>query len=226
MMSSLHFPGTRDSAERIIKMIGTGKNVFPVGEPGLDNFYEISLMSREELANSLSLDIDKKWILLTLHPETKQSLTYNLLMAKNLITALSNVSGCEIVITKANADIFGNEINTFFSNVTASKKQFSLYSSLGQRRYLSFMKEVDFLIGNSSSGIVEAPFLGKPVINIGDRQLGRHICKNVICCSSSLLDIQQALDMIDNHRIIDTFYGDGCTSTKLLNHILYYLENK
>lgn len=226
MMASLHFPGTKDSAKRIIKMIGTDKNVFSVGEPGLDNFNEFSLMSREELADSLSLDIEKKWILMTLHPETKQSLAYNLLMAENLVTALSNINDCEVVITKANADIFGNEINTFFHSVSVDKKQFSLYSSLGQRRYLSFMKEVDFLIGNSSSGIIEAPFLGKPVINIGDRQLGRHICKNVICCSSSLLDIQQALDLVDSHRIIDTFYGDGHTSLKVLNHILHYLKIK
>lgn len=105
MMSHLHFPGTESSAERIIRMIGSTENVFCVGEPGLDNFLRLELMDRKVLAENLGLDINKKWYLVTLHPETKESLSYNLSLARNLMETLKDDSGMQAVITQSNADL-------------------------------------------------------------------------------------------------------------------------
>ena len=100
-----------------------------------------------------------------------------------------------------------------------------LYASLGQVRYLSFMKHADIVAGNSSSGIVEAPFMGTPVVNIGDRQKGRHICKNVICCANSFDDISSALNKaLSAPRVVDTYWGDGYSSERIVNKIKEYLN--
>ena len=225
MMATLHFPGVEASADNIKRMRGSDKNVFPVGEPGLDSFNRLQLWSKEETAAQLSLDMDQKWCLVTLHPETKLSTDENLTIARNLYEAMSRTTGIQFVITKANADIGGVHINNFWTEVVESNPgKMQLYSSLGQIRYLSFMKHADMVVGNSSSGIVEAPFMGTPVVDIGERQKGRNICKNVICCNrdteaiySAILKAQKA------ERIIDTYWGDGYTSQRIVDKIKLYL---
>ena len=229
MMSSLHFPGVKDSAERIQRMIGKEETVFVVGEPGLDNFKRLDLLSRKDLSVSLDVDVTKKWILVTYHPETKRSLEENLCVATQIVKTLENLDNIEVVITKANADFGGSQINDlFFSAVKNNPSKFKLYSSLGQLRYLSFMKEVACVIGNSSSGIIEAPCLGKPVLNIGDRQKGRYLCENVLSVSSQCQLIDTAIvDIVTNDQkyAFDYYYGDGNTSERIVEDILNYLKN-
>jgi UDP-N-acetylglucosamine 2-epimerase (non-hydrolysing) len=221
MMSRLHFPGTEESASRIRRMIGTDHNVFTVGEPGLDSFLRLELMSKKEIAESLNLNINKRWALITLHSETKKDLGYNLQMAHNLVDIISLYPDTEFVITKANADFGGNQINQYWDSIDLPNV--TVITSLGQLRYLSFMKYVSCVIGNSSSGIVEAPFLGIPVINIGERQLGRHICRNVIQSSIQTTYINQSIGLISSHKCIDTFWGDGHASNRIVSHIHTYL---
>lgn len=225
MMSTLHFPGTQESAKRIVQMIGSDNNVFTVGEPGLDNFVNCQLMNRQELADSLGLDIAKKWYLLTLHPETKESLSYNLLLAKNIIETLCGFSGIQVVITQSNTDLGGIQLNDYFKEIAKHEPtKFQLYASLGQLRYLSFMKEAFCVIGNSSSGIVEAPFLGKSVLNIGKRQEGRHLCSNVLTISGLGTSVKEAILSISNSDIApDYYYGNGNTSFKISAYIHQYL---
>ncbi len=226
MMSTLHFPGTKESADRIIRMIGTNQNVFVVGEPGLDNFVNSQLLERYELASFLDLDITKKWYLVTLHPETNESLSYNLLLAKNIVKALEKIENIQVIITSANADLGGVDINKYFGEVVKQQSnKFQLYSSLGQLKYLSLLKEVDCVIGNSSSGIIEAPFLGKPVLNIGNRQTGRYFCKNVFTISGFDNTIETALQKILKEKFMpDFYYGDGMSSKKISNYIHKYIE--
>mgnify|MGYP000156432295 CR=1 FL=1 len=226
MMSTLHFPGTEDSANRIIRMIGTNHNVYVVGEPGLDNFINRVLMCRRNLADNLGLDINKKWYLVTLHPETKETLSYNLLLAHNIIETLKEIQNIQVIITHANMDLGGVDINTYFKEaIQTDTDKFKLYSSLGQLRYLSLMKEVDCVIGNSSSGIVEAPFLGKPVLNIGKRQLGRHLCNNVFTISGLENTIKDTLSNISGKDTKpDYYYGDGMASKRISTYIHKYLE--
>lgn len=224
MMSSLHFPGVVDSAKNLHRMFGTEKNVFAVGEPGLDSFLRYKLWDKETTARELNLDLQKKWCLVTLHPETKISLEENVKIVQSLYASMIQIHDIQYIITKANTDAGGVAINEFWSDVASKNPNIQLFASLGQIRYLSFMKHADMVIGNSSSGIIEAPFMGTPVVNIGDRQKGRHICKNVICCGRSQEDILNAiLKAKKSERIIDTYWGDGHSSERIVAEIKKYL---
>lgn len=228
MMSTLHFPGVESSAENLRRMTGGDKNIFTVGEPGLESFLRYDLLPREELAESLGLDKESRWCLVTLHPETKISVEENVAMAENLFRAMQATDGIQYVISKANADFGGAQINHFWKEaVKADEQRFHLFTSLGQCRYLSYMRQAAGVLGNSSSGIVEAPFLGIPVLNIGDRQKGRHLCQNVIQCGRSYNEIKEAVGaMLKQPAIIDTYYGDGHTANKVVAHIKQYLHEK
>lgn len=224
MMSTLHFPGVEDSAKNLHRMLGKEKNVFAVGEPGLDSFLRMNLWDKDETAHELNLNQDNKWCLVTLHPETKLSLEENLRMAHNLFAAMCETQGIQYIITKANADTGGAAINNFWTEAIADRSEMQLYPSLGQKRYLSFMKYADMVVGNSSSGIIEAPFMGTPVVNIGDRQKGRHICKNVICCGYGKKEISEALaKAIKAVRVVDTYWGDGHSSQRIVTEIKKFL---
>ncbi len=228
MMSTLHFPGVESSAQNLRRMTGSEKNIFTVGEPGLESFLRFDLMSREELARSLGLESESRWCLVTLHPETKMSVEENVVMAKNLFKVMQSTEDVQYVISKANADFGGSQINQFWETaVKEDEKRFRLFTSLGQRRYLSFMKQAAGVLGNSSSGIVEAPFLGIPVVNIGDRQKGRYLCKNVIQCGRSQEEIKKAIiAMLEQPVLVDTYYGDGHTSGIVVKLIKKWLKER
>ena len=229
MLSSLHFPGVEDSADNIIRMRKSPENIFTVGEPGLESFTKQELWSREKLSRSLNLDVDKKWILLTQHPETKISIENNILFAKNIIQSLLDQDNLEIVITKSNLDFGGTQLNEYWKVVAEQHSNIHLFDSLGQIRYLSFMNEVCFVIGNSSSGIVEAPMLATPVVNIGDRQTGRYQCENIINSEGSLNSLNEAITLALTEEFNtklrpNNYYGDGNTSAKILVHIKEFLR--
>ncbi|MBD5390250.1 UDP-N-acetylglucosamine 2-epimerase (hydrolyzing) [bacterium] len=225
MMSAIHFPGVESSAENLMRMLGRNEYIFTVGEPGLESFLRYELMGREELAENMGLDVEKHWCLVTLHPETRLDFEENLEMVRNLFSEMQAVEGVQYVISKANADFGGVQINEFWETaVKIDTDKYHLFSSLGQRRYLSFMRQATGVIGNSSSGIVEAPFLGIPVVNIGARQKGRYLCKNVIQCNREQSSIHKAFEkMLQQPRIKDNYYGDGHTSAKIIKHIKDYL---
>ncbi len=219
MLADYHFPGTKDSANNIARMRGSDKRVWAVGEPGLDSFYREPLMSRKELADNLKLSEDSKWVLFTFHAETKESLDYNLNAVKSSIFLLSEINEIQIVATYSNADFGGKQINEFLEEAAEhNTKKIRVVPSLGNRRYLSYMKQVSFVIGNSSSGIVEAPTLGVPVINIGDRQKGRHQCKNIIQSCADKDAIKVAIDAAMNKTECpqDFYWGDGHTAERII----------
>ncbi len=225
MMATLHFPGVIDSAHRIERMRNSTENIYAVGEPGLDSFYRIKLMEKGELADNLGIDNNKKWVLVTFHSETTLSIAQNLEMIENFCRVMDAFDDVQFVITKANADLGGNRINQIWKQyVEEHPSKAVLVSSLGQLRYLSFMKYCDAVVGNSSSGIVEAPFIGTPVLNVGNRQKGRYICRNVICSSASFEEMMANMrKVMQSPRCVDTYWGDGHTSEKILNHIKQYL---
>lgn len=227
MMATLHFPSTEDSAFNISRMRGCDRNIYIAGEPSLDNFLRCRLMTREELAEDLKIDINKRWFLITLHSETKKSENYNLSMAKNMVEAIKSINDAQFVITKANADLYGYEINNYLQAIaTANKDSIRFIDSLGHSRYMSFMKQVECVIGNSSSGIVEAPFLGKWVINIGDRQKGRYQCNNVIQVANDLEQLVNALKCVYSDVAPDYYYGDGHGAETIVKKIEYFLCQK
>jgi len=228
MMSAIHFPGVDSSAENLRRMLGKDAPIFTAGEPGLESFLRFDMMSRQVLAENIGLDVDKPWCLVTLHSETKLSLEENLNMVRNLFEVMEQTKDMQFVISKANADFGGMQINGYWDEaVKKDTNKYHLFSSLGQRRYLSFMQQTVGVIGNSSSGIVEAPFLGIPVINIGDRQKGRHLCKNVIQCDRSKKAIEDAFNkMLEQPKIVDTYYGDGHTSEFIITKLKEWLKTR
>ena len=220
MLADYHFPGTEESAENIRRMRGSDQNVWPVGEPGLDSFYRLSLMDREELAVNLGLDPGKEWCLMTYHSETLKSLEYNIQAVQNCYETLFEHDDLQVVMTYANADFGGEKINQKLEEFARNNpKQFKVVPSLGQRRYLSFMKQARLVIGNSSSGIVEAPSLGVPVVNIGERQKGRYQCKNIIQCENDFIAIRNAVNTA-LERAVDAsdcnYWGNGHASEKIV----------
>ena len=123
-------------------------------------------------------------------------------------------------MTYANADFGGEKINEQLEKkAESSPSQFKVVPSLGQLRYLSFMKQVSLVIGNSSSGIVEAPYLGVPVVNIGERQKGRYQCKNIIQCKNDLGAITSAVKSCFEKKLDNSdcnFWGNGHVSENIL----------
>ena len=228
MMSAIHFPGVESSAENLRRMLGHDASIYTAGEPGLESFLRYNLMDRVELSESLQLDVNRKWCLVTLHPETKLSLEANIEMVNNLFEVMRRNDALQFVISKANADFGGKQINDFWDEaVKHDESKFRLFTSLGQRRYLSFMRQAAGVIGNSSSGIVEAPFLGIPVVNIGDRQKGRHLCKNIIQCNRDIASIEDAFrKMLIQPKIIDFYYGDGHTSAFVIEKLKAWLNTR
>ncbi|MGI5090962.1 UDP-N-acetylglucosamine 2-epimerase [Treponema socranskii] len=220
MLATYHFPITEDCAKNVRRMRGEDKNVFVTGSTSLDFFNRMELMTRKELAENLGFDVNKRWALCTLHSETKRDIPYNVRMGKNLISAMKEgLKDFQIVITNANADLGGKEINELMAKaVKENPCQFVLVPSLGQKRYLSYMRQVEFVIGNSSSGITESPYLGVPTVNIGDRQKGRYQCVNIIQAGITIGEISSAIKEVQNgeYAIRSTYWGDGNATEKIL----------
>lgn len=220
MLAEYHFPGTQDSADNIIRMRGCARNIWAVGEPGLDALLREPLMTRDEIVENLHLDSNKLWVILTYHAETTENLTYNLDSVRACVDALNHFPEIQVVATYSNADYGGQQINQYLETAAIQNpEQFKIIPSLGSIRYLSLMKYAKFLIGNSSSGIIEAPVLHCTVINIGNRQKGRHMCSNIIQCSTAYEDIYRSIEMA-LHSEVDcsdlNYWGDGHTSEKIM----------
>ena len=220
MLADYHFPGTSDAAKNIERMRGCKNNIWVVGEPGLDAFNKLELLTRKQLADNLRIDPNKKWCLMTYHSETRETLEYNLSAVQSCIECLSEYNDLQIVTTYANADFGGEQINQKLEGIAEKYPlQFKAVPSLGQLRYLSLMKQAALVVGNSSSGIVEAPYLGIPVVNIGERQKGRYQCKNIIQCNNSKESIAVAIEEAFNKPINSSdsmFWGNGEASTNIL----------
>lgn len=226
MLSNYHFPGTIESAERLKRMLNSDKNIFVTGETNLDNFTRIKKLSRAELTKELGLDPQKEWVLCTYHAETTISLEDNLRRVNNLVELFStHLTNKEVIITKANTDFGGLRINEIFNESQKQYNNIHLFSSLGQIRYISILYQVKFMIGNSSSGIFETPLIKLPVINIGNRQLGRNYTSNIILSNGDLNDLitatKKALsdDFLKSLINLENPYGDGHASEKIVSKI-------
>ena len=220
-LSSLHFPGTEEAARHLLSMGVPQGDILVAGEPGLDNFRKLLLLSRPEIARDLGLRESDAWILLTYHPETKKSPEENLSTVRSLAHALLGETKAEIVATYANADEGGRAINACLEEIAGREGgRFKVFKSLGQRKYLSLMKNSVLVAGNSSSGIVEAPMLGIPVLNVGDRQRGRHLCGNVTGCASEGDAIVETLRSLAGRGFPpskpDMYYGDGASAERIV----------
>lgn len=224
-MSSIHFTSAEVYRKRVIRLGEQPSTVFNTGAIGLDSIKKLSLLSRIDLQKSLGIELKSKNFIITFHPETKSIVPAKQQLVE-LLFALDGQEDTLLLFTGANADTHGNEINAIINEFVKSRPERAVFFySLGQLRYLSCLKHFDMMIGNSSSGIIEAPSFKLPVVNIGNRQKGRIMAKNIINCDINKADIALSI----NEGLSDSFketlsdlespYGDGNSAEMILEII-------
>lgn len=231
-MSYLHFPGCEQSAKRIIQMGEQPDRVFNVGELGVENCLNMKILSRKELSKSIGFDkVLDNYCVVTFHPVTMEADTAES-QVYELIGAMDAQQSMSYIITMANADAGGRAINDIWIKEGKKRSNWLIATSLGVLRYLSAVKYARLVIGNSSSGVIEAPSMGTPTINIGDRQKGRVMAESVICCEPDKSCIADAMkkaltyDFQKKAKHIKSPFGNGTTSKLIVDIIIDYLKNK
>jgi UDP-hydrolysing UDP-N-acetyl-D-glucosamine 2-epimerase len=193
-LSDIHFTAADEYRERVIQMGERADRVFNVGAVGLDAIDRLKLLSEEELRKDLCIDPQKPYFLITWHPET-MAVEATVDNFKELLKALENTGNYLCLFTRANNDPKGRAINDKLDKYLPRNKAWRVFDSLGSRKYLSAMKFARAVVGNSSSGIIEAPALGVPTVNIGDRQKGRLRAASVIDIGPNCSDISIAINV-------------------------------
>ncbi len=220
-MSHLHFTATNEYKKRVIQMGEKPKNVYCVGGLGVDNINFLNLYSKSELEKKLKIKFLKKTIIVTYHPETLKKKS-SLLNLKNLFNALKTLKDTTIIFTLPNFDIESVVIYKLISKFISRRRNCYLFKSLGQKKYFSCLKFSEFMIGNSSSGLLEMPTFKKFSINIGERQSGRIKAKSVIDCSPKTKNIIKAINFSLNPKNKNKIknvvnpYGKGGASKKII----------
>jgi len=192
-MSQLHFVSTGQYRKRVIQLGEYPQTVFNVGATASDSIKAMKLLNREKLEKELKFKFNKRNLLITFHPVTLERGTAGRQFG-NLLQAIDGLKETNFIFTKSNADSGGRIINKMMDEYAAkNKSRAKVFVSLGHLRYFSVIKQVDALLGNSSSGIIEAPMLKTATINIGDRQKGRLKTESIIDCLPEKSAIQKAL---------------------------------
>lgn len=222
-MSYLHFAGTEVYRKRIIQMGEDPSRVFNVGTLGAENILRVPLMKETEIRDYIGIPNNRKYVVVTLHSETIDSFPPESI-AGILCECMESNKGYFFVITASNSDVGGEKINEIFTKFADNNENITFRFSLGMKRYLSAVKYAAFVLGNSSSGIIEAPVLGVPTINIGNRQRGRIMAETII---NVPFDKQEIMNAISRVREVDrkptTLYGNGDTSAKILSVLKDFL---
>ena len=223
-MSYLHFPASDVYAKRIIQMGENPHRVFQVGALGVENILKTPLFSYEEICEEIGIPKGQKYVVVTFHPVTLEHESVKE-QIESLMGAMRQENEYFYLITKANADVGGEQVNNLLEKFCCEQPNAKLVSSLGMKRYLSAVKYSSFVLGNSSSGIIEVPVFGVPTVNIGERQKGRLMAETVISCKTDTDSIIKAMHKaIKVPRMTSTLYGDGNTSEKILKVIKEFLK--
>lgn len=231
-LSYLHFASTEVYRKRIVQLGEHPERVFNVGALGVENILNEKLLTKSELENSLNINLDKAYAVATFHPVTLENNS-----AENQIKTLLDVcqkrSELNFIFTKANADADGRIINQMIDLYAKENANIFAFTSLGLKRYLSALKYAEFVIGNSSSGLIEAPSFYIPTINIGDRQKGRIMAESVVNCKADAVEIEKAIDKALSSEFKQIAkntvspYGKGESSEKIVTVMKeYLLENE
>lgn len=221
-MSHLHFTATNEYKNRVIQLGEHPSRVFNVGGMGIENIKRLKLLSKDEFEKSIEFKLNIKNILVTFHPVTLENSTAKE-QFQQLLDAIDELEDTNIIFTKANSDTDGRVINQMIDEYVTKNFQKSVqFTSLGQLRYLSALQYVDAVVGNSSSGLAEAPSFRIGTINIGDRQKGRIKASSVIDCEANKNSIVKAFAKLYSKEFQETLkttinpYGDGCASKKIV----------
>jgi UDP-N-acetylglucosamine 2-epimerase (non-hydrolysing)/GDP/UDP-N,N'-diacetylbacillosamine 2-epimerase (hydrolysing) len=216
-MSHLHFVTNEVAARRVRQLGENPAHIFNVGSPGLDTIKRMTLLDRPALEKALDFRFLKRNLLVTFHPVTLDSVSAEL-QFQELLSALDKLGDQSgIIFTKPNADTNGRVLVGLMDAYAAAHANARVYDSLGALRYLSAMSQVDAVVGNSSSGLYEAPSFGKPTVNIGDRQKGRLQASSVINCEPEAGAIEAAIlqALAADCAAAVNPYGDGNSAVRI-----------
>lgn len=218
-MSHLHFTSTETYRQRIIQMGEQPDRVFNVGALGIDNIRSMALLSREEFEESINRQLLPKNLLITFHPVTLENRSAGD-QFNQLLLALDELENTLLIFTKPNSDKDGRIIIRMIEDYARDHPEKAIaFTSLGQLRYLSAISLVDAVAGNSSSGMLEAPALNVPTVNIGNRQRGRILGPTIFNCPPEKEAIGQALQdafRLDRSALWEHPYGDGHAAARIL----------
>ena len=227
-MSHLHFASCEAYRNRIIQLGEQPSSVFNVGAIGIDSIKKLKLLEREEFEKSIAFSLNKTNVLITFHPVTLETATAEF-QFQELLSALDLITNSTLIFTKPNSDKGGDVIIKMIDSYVAKNSQKAIaFKSLGQLRYLSALEHVDFVIGNSSSGIIEVPYFRIPTINVGDRQKGRITPKSIINCEPYTSSITKAiLKATDSTFLKETknqklLFGDGTATKKIMRQLIKF----
>ncbi|MCR5109864.1 MAG: UDP-N-acetylglucosamine 2-epimerase (hydrolyzing) [Ruminococcus sp.] len=224
-MSYLHFTSTEVYRRRVIQLGEAPERVFFVGALSTENILKAPLFSESEIKSEIGIPENMPYSVVTFHPVTLEADSARQ-QTLELCRAMEECSENYYLITMANADAGGDMVNKLLSEFADSHENVKLVSSLGMKRYLSAVKYCSFVLGNSSSGIIEAPVLGAPTVNIGDRQKGRLMADTIINCEPDSGSIAEAIHTAETAEHNSTLmYGDGSTSEKIIAVIKDVLMN-
>jgi UDP-N-acetylglucosamine 2-epimerase (non-hydrolysing)/GDP/UDP-N,N'-diacetylbacillosamine 2-epimerase (hydrolysing) len=217
-MASLHFVTNADSARRVRQLGEMPERIFQVGSPGVDFIKRTELIGREALEGILGHELPQHFLLVTFHPVTLDPIPTAHQM-EELLAALGDLAPeIGIVFTFANADADGTRINDMIVGFTQKRRGAYCHASLGPTRFQSLMRLSAAVVGNSSSGLYEAPSLDVPSVNIGRRQHGRPRASSVIDCPPQRSAITAAIEHALGMRLQGTKnpYGDGTASEQIV----------
>jgi len=224
-MSHLHFTATEEYKSRVVQLGEHPDRVFNVGGMGVENIERLQLQSRDEFEKSINFKLNKQNILVTFHTVTLENATAKE-QFQELLDAIDELEETNIIFTKANSDTDGRIINQMIDKYVSKNCDKSIgFTSLGQLKYLSALQYVDAMVGNSSSGLLEAPSFKLGTINLGDRQKGRIKADSVVDCLPDKASIKNAFKMLyskEFQSVIKTSknpYGDGCASKTIVKII-------
>jgi len=218
-MAHLHFVTNAGAARRVRQMGEPAERIHCVGSPGLDTIRRMTLLDRTALETALGAPLGKRNLLVTFHPVTLEP-DFGLAQLEALLDALDTLpADCVFWVTQANADTHGAAFARRMADWAATRPQrVHLHTSLGQLRYLSLMTQADAVVGNSSSGLYEAPSFKVPTVDIGNRQAGRLAAASVIACPPEPRAIADALACALSGDYAEGVnpYGDGDSSRRIV----------
>jgi UDP-hydrolysing UDP-N-acetyl-D-glucosamine 2-epimerase len=217
-MSHIHLVTNIESAARVRQLGEAPDMIHTVGTPAIDQIKSLSLMDRETLAADLDFEFRAKNLVVTFHPVTLATQS-SVEQLNELLAALAALDDVGIVITKPNADPAGRALIDILETFAKERKSIKIHGSLGHLRYLSMLAQVDAVVGNSSSGLYEAPSFDIPTVNIGDRQKGRLQATSVFDCEADADDILRTLRTALETDCTGTQnpYGDGKAIPRIIS---------
>ncbi len=225
-MAYLHFTSTEEYRQRVIQLGEEPNRVFNVGAMGVENIKNLSLLVKENLMEKLNIPNIDKYFMIVFHPVTLEDNTAES-QAEELLKALSTFKDYGFIFIKGNSDTQGRIINNKVEEFVKNTGNAYIFTSLSIEDYLGLLKYSEVLIGNSSSGIIEAPSLNIPTVNIGDRQKGRVRAESVIDCEPLIENIEEVIKRVLNQKWdCENPYGNGDSSEKILLEIKKFFEKE